>query len=76
MEDYNKIIESLNVHFKQVNDIKVTQPITIGNYYDVENSVFRLNSGELRFGAENTLLDPGEFYPTKYPTRQSSGQSL
>ena len=61
MEDYNKIIESLNVHFKQVTDINVTQPITIGNYYDVENSVFRLNSGELRFGSENTQLSPGEF---------------
>ena len=55
MEDYNKIIESLNVHFKKANNIVIIQPIVIGNYYDVENSVYRVNKGEIRFGKENTI---------------------
>jgi len=61
MEDYNKIIESLNVHFKKVNNVKILQPLTIENYYDVENTIFRLNSGEIKFGKEKTPIHPGEF---------------
>ena len=56
MEDYNKIIESLNVHFKKANNIRITQPITIENYYDVENTIIRLNNGEIRFGKEKELV--------------------
>jgi AraC-like DNA-binding protein len=60
MEDYNKIIESLNVHYKKSNNIRITQPITIGNYYDVENTVIRLNNGEIRFGKEKELVRKGD----------------
>ena len=48
MEDYNKIIESLNVHFKKA------------NYYDVENTVIRLNNGEIRFGKEKEIVKKGD----------------
>jgi AraC-like DNA-binding protein len=60
MEDYNKIIESLNVHYKKSNNIRITQPITIENYYDVENTIIRLNSGEIRFGKEKELIKKGD----------------
>lgn len=60
MEDYNKIIESLNVHFKKANNIRISQPITIENYYDVENTILRLNNGEIRFGKKNELLKKGD----------------
>ena len=60
MEDYNKIIESLNVHFKKANNIRIAQPITIENYYDVENTVIRLNNGEIRFGKEKELVKKGD----------------
>ena len=60
MEDYNKIIESLNVHFKKANNIRITQPITIENYYDVENTIIRLNKGEIRFGKEKELVQKGD----------------
>ncbi|MCK5207903.1 MAG: helix-turn-helix transcriptional regulator [Cyclobacteriaceae bacterium] len=60
MEDYNKIIESLNVHFKKANNIRITQPITIENYYDVENTIIRLNNGEIRFGEKKELLQKGD----------------
>lgn len=60
MEDYNKIIESLNVHFKKANNIRITQPITIENYYDVENTIIRLNKGEIRFGKKKELIQKGD----------------
>ena len=60
MEDYNKIIESLNVHFKKANNIRITQPITIENYYDVENTIIRLNNGEIKFGKEKELVKKGD----------------
>ena len=60
MEDYNKIIESLNVHFKKANNIRITQPITIENYYDVENTVIRLNNGEIRFGKGKEIVKQGD----------------
>lgn len=60
MEDYNKIIESLNVHFKKANNIRITQPITIENYYDVENTVIRLNNGRIRFGKQKEVLSKGD----------------
>jgi len=60
MEDYNKIIESLNVHFKKANNIRIIQPITIENYYDVENTVIRLNNGEIRFGKEKEIVKKGD----------------
>lgn len=60
MEDYNKIIESLNVHFKKANNIRIAQPITIENYYDVENTIIRLNKGEIRFGKKKELVQKGD----------------
>jgi len=60
MEDYNKIIESLNVHFKKANVIHITQPITIENYYDVENTVVKLNQGEIRFGKKKEIVQKGD----------------
>ena len=61
MEDYNKIIESLNVHYKKINNIKVIQPITIENFYDVENTIFRINDGEITFGKDKHVVRKGEF---------------
>ena len=60
MEDYNKIIESLNVHFKKANNIRIIQPITIENYYDVENTVFRLNNGEIKYGKNKDIVRKGD----------------
>ena len=39
MEDYNKIIESLGVKFIKARNIRILQPITIKNFYDVENTL-------------------------------------
>lgn len=52
MEDYNKIIESLGVKFVRARHIRILQPITIKNFYDVQNSLTILYDGEVSFGTE------------------------
>ncbi len=60
MEDYNKIIESLGVRFIKAKNIKILQPVTIENYYDVENTIMVVHKGEIRFGSEKEVVGEGE----------------
>jgi AraC-like DNA-binding protein len=60
MEDYNKIIESLNIRFKKARNINILQPLTIENYYDVENTIIIPNKGEVRYGKDKKLVSPDE----------------
>ncbi len=60
MEDYNKIIESLSVRFIKANTIKILKPVTIANFYDVENTVVILNKGSIRFGSDGESVNEGE----------------
>lgn len=60
MEDYNKIIESLSVRFSQAKNIHILQPLTIENYYDVENTVLIVNKGEVRFGKDKEVVKDSE----------------
>lgn len=60
MEDYNKIIESLGVRFITANNIKILEPFTITNFYDVENTILILNKGEIKFGKEGDVVRKGE----------------
>ncbi len=53
MEDYNKIIESLGVRFIRSRHIGILQPVTIENYYDVENTILILNKGGITIGAND-----------------------
>lgn len=60
MEDYNKIIESLGVKFVRASNVNILQPITVNNFYNVENTVILLRKGTITFGQENTRLKEGE----------------
>jgi len=60
MEDYNKIIESLGVRFIKAKDINIVQPVTIDNFYDVENTVIQVKEGEVSFGKEGKEKRAGE----------------
>ncbi len=60
MEDYNKIIESLSVRFSQAKNIHILQPLTIENYYDVENTILIVNKGEVRFGKDKEVVKDNE----------------
>ncbi len=55
MEDYNKIIESLNVRINSIRKIGVLKPVLVKNYYDVQNTILLLNRGSLSFNDENDL---------------------
>ncbi|MFT7034278.1 MAG: AraC-like DNA-binding protein [Cyclobacteriaceae bacterium] len=60
MEDYNKIIESLNVRFISAKNINILQPVTIENYYDVENVVLFVHKGEVKFGKNKQVVGVNE----------------
>ena len=60
MEDYNKIIESLGVRFIKARNLRILQPITIKNYYDVENTLMILYSGEVSFGEDKIKVEVGD----------------
>lgn len=60
MEDYNKIIESLGVRFINAKHIKILEPFTIRNFYDVENTILILNKGQIKFGKEEEQVNQGE----------------
>lgn len=60
MEDYNKIIESLNIRFKKARNINILQPLTIENYYDVENTIILPNNGEVKYGRDRKVVGHNE----------------
>lgn len=60
MEDYNKIIESLNVRYKKAKNVKILQPVTIENFYDVENTLIIINKGQITYGNENEILEEND----------------
>jgi len=60
MEDYNKIIESLGIKYNKSKNIKIIQSVSNDNFYDVENTVFIVHNGELRFGSEKELVKKGD----------------
>jgi len=60
MEDYNKIIESLGVRFIKARNLRILQPITIKNYYDVENTLMILYGGEVSFGEDKIKVEVGD----------------
>jgi len=60
MEDYNKIIESLGVRYIKSRNMKVAKPITIKNYYDVENTIFVINNGDVYFGEDQEKVSEGD----------------
>lgn len=77
MEDYNKIIESLSVKFSIAKRIKILEPVTVPNYYDVENTVILLNRGEIAYGSEGQVLEANDilFVPSGRPTKITYGSS-
>lgn len=60
MEDYNKIIEALGVKFRKAKRIEVLQPVTVGNFYDVENTLVLVNKGAISYGSNGDSLKEGD----------------
>jgi len=60
MEDYNKIIESLGVKFAKARHINILQPITIKNFYDVENTLLILYDGKVVLEGVEEKIEAGD----------------
>ncbi|MFN6944332.1 MAG: helix-turn-helix domain-containing protein [Cytophagaceae bacterium] len=60
MEDYNKIIESLNVRFIKAKNINILQAVTVENFYDVGNTITLLHKGDLSLGEERIKVAEGD----------------
>ena len=64
MEDYNKIIEALGVKFTKAKRIEVLQPVTVKNFYDVENTLILVNKGQISYGKD--IKSRGYFIYSKW----------
>lgn len=67
MEDYNKIIESLNVKFAKCRNVKILKPFRMDNVRDVENTLVLVNKGAIRLDLLDDIVQAGEmlFIPAK-----------
>jgi AraC-like DNA-binding protein len=59
MEDYNKIIESLSIRYLKAKHFRVLEPVAVDNYYDVENTILYLRSGQCSFNG-GEVVNEGE----------------
>ena len=50
----------MSVRFIKANNIRILKPVTIANFYDVENTVVILNKGSIRFGSDGESVKEGE----------------
>jgi len=78
MDDYNKIIESLAIRFKKAKNIRILQPVTVENFYDIDNSLLLVNHGEIKIGVNqevakdnNIIFIPGgKLMPITYGSQK------
>ncbi|WP_421763305.1 helix-turn-helix domain-containing protein [Ekhidna sp.] len=75
MEDYNKIIESLEIRYIKAKNINILKPVTIDNNYEVENYLILVTGGEIKFGKEKERASAGDviFVPGGRPISMSYG---
>ncbi|MCS6833416.1 MAG: AraC family transcriptional regulator [Flammeovirgaceae bacterium] len=60
LEDYNRIIESLNIKFVRARRSQVLKTVQISNYYDVHNTLLFVEAGEVFFGEKEERCSAGE----------------
>jgi AraC-like DNA-binding protein len=67
MEDYNKIIDSLNVKLNRCRNIKILKPYRMENVRDIENTLIIVNKGAIRLDLLDDIVQAGEliFIPAK-----------
>ena len=75
MEDYNKIIESLNIRLTKCRNIKIIQPFRMENVRDIENTLIMVNRGAIRLDLVDDIVQAGEliFIPAKSSVTMTYG---
>ncbi len=57
MEEYNKIIESLGIHFVGISKRHLIQPIKVAGFHDMSNTICLLEKGSLSYGSDSEHLN-------------------
>ncbi len=60
MEEYNKILESLNIKFLRARNIKILQAHRISNYYDFENLLIMVHNGQISIDEDKIVAKQGD----------------
>src|ERR1041384_6225647 len=62
LENYNRIIEALEVHYYKASIREVIQPVHLNNTKEQRNVLVQSNAGTFYAGKENKLMKNGDFY--------------
>jgi AraC-like DNA-binding protein len=75
MEDYNKIIDSLNIRLTKCRNIRILQPFRMENVRDIENTLIMVNKGAIRLDLVDDIVQAGEliFIPAKSSVTMTYG---
>lgn len=75
MEDYNKIIDSLNIRLTRCRNILILKPFRMENVRDIENTLIMVNRGALRLDLADDIVQAGEllFIPAKSSVTMTYG---
>lgn len=75
MNNYNKIIEVLDIRFVDAKNIEVLKPVLIDNNYGIENHLILVTGGEIKFGPKQEIASKGDliFIPNGKPISISYG---
>ena len=60
MEDYDKIIESLGIHYISISKRNLKVPICVTSYHDLNNTMCFLDEGEINYGEDGIALNPSD----------------
>lgn len=77
MEDYNKIIESLAIHFIGISPRALKKSVKVADYHDLNNTLCLVKKGSFTFGETNEKVSPNNllFIPAGRITNISFGDS-
>ncbi len=77
LDNFNRIIEALEVHYFKASIREVIQPVQLNNTKEQKNVLVQSNSGSFYAGKESKLMKNGEFYffPCEQPIYFKHGRS-
>jgi AraC-like DNA-binding protein len=77
LDNYNRIIEALEVHYYKASIREVIQPVQLNNTKEQKNVLVQSNAGTFYAGKENKLMKKGDFYflPADQPIYFKHGKS-
>ncbi|MEO5569851.1 MAG: hypothetical protein ABIT08_07460 [Bacteroidia bacterium] len=62
LDNYNRIIEALEVHYYKASIHEVIQPVQLTNTKEQKNILVQSNSRTFYVGTENRIMKNGDFF--------------